>query len=218
MPGVIFSFRSRFSFSSRTRAGKKEVNIGIYIFHQQIGAATTKNGRDGGGNDKKLTKHVVTELRELQAERAELVFGLGAQGVAAGGPEVGDGRAHRRVLLAGVLVDVAGVRDLALGGRVDAVDLAARQALELVHAELLGYRVDARMLEQLLARLVDGRQGGVRLEQALAGQLLGEVVAGVEVLEEAADGVDLVAHELNLSGLVGRNYVSARCAWRDIKG
>jgi hypothetical protein len=35
------------------------------------------------------------------------------------------------------------------------------------------------MLEELLARLVDGWQRGVLLEHALARQLLGEVVAGV---------------------------------------
>lgn len=135
--------------------------------------------REGSKDTTQLTKHIVTELRELQAERTELVLGLGTQSVAARGPEVGDWRAHRGVVLAGVLVDVTRVCDLALGGRVDAVDLAAREALELVHAEPLGYRVNARVLEQLLARLVDGRQGGVRLEQALARQLLGEVVASV---------------------------------------
>ena len=75
--------------------------------------------------------------------------------MAAGSPEVGDGGAHGGVLLAGVLVDVAGVGDLALGGRVDAVDLAAGQTPKFVHAELLCEGVDAGVFEELYARLVD---------------------------------------------------------------
>ena len=121
--------------------------------------------------------------------------------MAAGGPEVGDRSAHRGVLLAGVLVDVAGVGDLALGGRVDAVDLAAGQAPKLVHAELLREGIDARVLEELLARLVHGRQGGIGLERALSRQLLRKVVAGVQVLEEASDGVVFLARELDLPRL-----------------
>lgn len=46
--------------------------------------------------------------------------------MAAGGPERGDGGADRRVLLGRELVHVAGIGDLALGRRVDAVDLARR--------------------------------------------------------------------------------------------
>lgn len=121
--------------------------------------------------------------------------------MAAGGPEVGDGGADGGVVPAGVLVDVAGVGDLALGRRVDAVDLAAREAPQLVHAELLGQRVDARMLQQLLTCLVYGGYGGVLLQQSLARQLLREVVARVEEFEEAADGVELVGWEVYLSRL-----------------
>ena len=102
-----------------------------------------------------LTENVVAELGELETQRAKLLLGLGAQRVAAGGPEVGDRGTHGGVLLAGVLVDVAGVGDLALGGRVDAVDLAAGQTPKFVHAELLCEGVDAGVFEELYARLVD---------------------------------------------------------------
>ena len=70
----------------------------------------------------------------------------------AGRPEVGDGGADGGIVLGGELVHVAGVGDLALGGAVDAVDLGRGQVLEVGQAKLLGDRVHARVLEQLLAR------------------------------------------------------------------
>jgi len=136
--------------------------------------------------------------------------------VAAGGPEDGDGSAHRLVLGACVLVDVASVGDLALGSRVDAVDLAAGQVLELVDAQLLGQRVHARVLEELLARLVDGRQRGVLLQLPLARQFLGEVVTRIQVLQEAADGIELFGRKINLSRL--ENMVSDLLAQSSTKG
>lgn len=44
--------------------------------------------------------------------------------MAAGGPEVGDRGTDGSILLGGELVDVAGIGDLALGSRVDTMDLA----------------------------------------------------------------------------------------------
>jgi hypothetical protein len=52
--------------------------------------------------------------------------------------------------------------------RVDAVDLGARQPLEGVDAELLGEGVDARVLEELVARVVDRGRSGILLQDALA--------------------------------------------------
>lgn len=121
--------------------------------------------------------------------------------MAAGGPERGNGGADRRVLLGRELVHVAGIGDLALGRRVDAVDLARRQALEVGKAKLLGERIHLGVLEELVARHVDVGDRGVLLERALAGHLLGEVVARVEELEEAADGLNVLAGELDLAGL-----------------
>lgn len=59
------------------------------------------------------------------------------------------------------------------------------------------------MLEELVAAVVDRGDRRVRLEDALAGELLGEVFAGVEELEEAANRVDVVVWELDLARLRG---------------
>lgn len=162
-------------------------------------------GSEGGTGVGTRTEHVVAELGELETEAAELLLGLGTEGVAAGGPEVGDGHADGRVLGRRVLVDVAGVGDLALGGRVDAVDLARRQVLEAGQAELVGQRVHARVLEQLVARHVHLGDRRVLLERPLAGNLAREVVARVQELEEAADRVEVFVGEFDLARLfVGR--------------
>lgn len=81
------------------------------------------------------------------------------------------------------------------------MDLARCQVLELLEAELLGEGVDAGMLEQLVARVVDLGQGRVRLEFARVAELAGEVLARVEELEEAAYCVDVFVRELNLAWL-----------------
>lgn len=65
----------------------------------------------------------------------------------ASSPEVGHGGANCRVVLVGVLVDVTGVGDLALGCRVDAVNLTACEALQFVYTELLSQGIDTRMLQ-----------------------------------------------------------------------
>lgn len=116
-------------------------------------------------------------------------------------PKVGHGRADGRVVLGGELVHVASVRDLALGGRVDTVDLAARKILEVGETKLLGDGVHARVLEELVAREVDLGDGGVLLERALARNLLGEVIACVQELEKAPHGVDVIVGKLDLAGL-----------------
>lgn len=143
-----------------------------------------------------LTENIVSKLGELQAQRLELVLGLGAQRVAPRRPEARDRGAHGRVVVAGELVRVAGEDDLALDGGVDAVDLGGSEDAEGADVERLGEGVDAGVLEELGAGVVEGGDGGVGFEGALAGQLAGEVLAGVEVFEEAGDGVDVVFEEL----------------------
>jgi hypothetical protein len=78
------------------------------------------------------------------------------------------------------------------------------QALELGKAKLLGQRVHLGVLEELVARHVDIGNRGMLLEGALARYLLGEVVACVEELEEAPDGVNVLAGKLDLAGLLAR--------------
>ena len=58
------------------------------------------------------------------------------------------------------------------------------------------------MPEELVAIVVDVRERGVRLEVSLPGELLGEVVAGVEVLEEGADAVEVLVREVDVAGLL----------------
>lgn len=147
------------------------------------------------------TQNVVTKLRVLQAQALELGFGLGAEGMRARGPEAGNGRAHRGVVAGRVGVHVAGVGELAPGRRVDAVDLGRGELLEELHAELLGEGVDARVAQEVVARVVEPGHAGVVLELALPGDLAREVLARVEELEEAAHGVVVFFGELNLSWL-----------------
>lgn len=124
----------------------------------------------------------------------------------AGGPEVGDWGADDGVVVVGVLVDVAGVCDLALCRRVDAVDLGRGQVPERGHLKLLGQRVDARVLEQLVARLVDIGERRVRLELPGAGHLAREVVARVQEFEETSDGIDVAAGQVDMAGLDGERH------------
>jgi hypothetical protein len=81
------------------------------------------------------------------------------------------------------------------------VNLAGREVLEVRQTELPGEGIDLGMLEQLVARHVDIGDGRVLLERALAGHLLGEIVARVEELQEAANGVDVLVGEFNLASL-----------------
>lgn len=60
------------------------------------------------------TKDIVSELGELETQALELLLGLGAEGVASHGPEVGNGRADGGVSRRGELVYVSGVGNLAL--------------------------------------------------------------------------------------------------------
>lgn len=120
-----------------------------------------------------------------------------------GRPEVGHGGADGGVVGRGVGIDVARVFDLALDRRVDAVDLVGGQRLQRGDAPFLRQRVDLCVLEQLDARVVDGRDRGVVLERPLARDLAREVLARVEELEEAADGVQVLVGELDVARLSG---------------
>ena len=81
------------------------------------------------------------------------------------------------------------------------MDLGGGEGAQVRDLELLGQGVDSRVLQELLAGLVDLWYGGVSLELSLAGDLLGEVVARVEIFKEAADCVYILGGELDLAGL-----------------
>lgn len=116
--------------------------------------------------------------------------------MAALAPEAGDGLPDRGVVAARVPVDVAGVRELGDGGRGHEVDLGVRERLERGQGELLGQGVDLGVLEELAARLVQGRGGGVRFEGA-GRELVREVLARVEVFEEARGRFEIVVLEVD---------------------
>lgn len=105
-------------------------------------------------------------------------------------PEAGNRLSDGIILLWRSSIHVSGVCYLALGSGLDAVDLAVSQLLELRHAELISQDIDASVLEELVAGGVEIWSGWVVDEAVGVGDLLGEVLAGIEELEEASDGID----------------------------
>lgn len=81
-------------------------------------------------------------------------------------------------------VDVSGVGELGDGGGGDEVDFGVGERLEGGHVEFLREGVHFGVFEELVAGLVDGGGGGVRL-QAAGGEFVREVFARVKVFEEA---------------------------------
>ena len=100
-------------------------------------------------------------MRVLQTQSLELLLGPGTQGMRARSPEACNRSANSNIVIVGESIDITSICDLALGCGVDAVDLAAGKRLEAVDAKLLGERVDARVLEELVAAVVDGGDRGV---------------------------------------------------------
>jgi hypothetical protein len=112
-------------------------------------------------------------------------------------PEVRHRSPNCSVVLVSVCVHIPGVCDFALGGRVYAVDLGGSQRLEGREAESFGQRVDSCVFEELVACLVNLWCIGVPLEVPCAWDFAGEVVAGVEELEEASNSVKVFVYEVN---------------------
>lgn len=111
-------------------------------------------------------------------------------------PEAGHRFPDRDVLPGGVGVDVAGVGELGGGGGGDEVDLGVGEGLEGGEGELLGEGVHFGVLEEVVARGVDGGDRRARFEAA-RGELVGEVFARVEVFEEAGCGFEVVVEEVD---------------------
>ena len=153
----------------------------------------------------RLTNDIERELRELQAHLSKLDLGLRSQYMTAMSPKAGHRLTNRLVLCATGSIYVSGVCNLALSRALDAVHLAVSQLLELVHTHLAGENVDTSVLEELLAGGVGVRESWIRDQlEVLAAvwDLLWEVLVGVEVLEEAGDGVEWVVWELDDTGLL----------------
>jgi len=101
-----------------------------------------------------------------------------------------------------VAVDVSGVGDLALGGTVDAVDLGGCEGLEAGQVKCIRECVDAGVLEELVTGLVDFWESRVALEIAGAGKFAWEIIASVQELEEASDGVEVFVDQINSALLI----------------
>lgn len=88
------------------------------------------------------------------------------QNMASRGPECRDGLANRDVVPWSVCVHVAGISDLTACRAADTVYLGVCQRLQGRHTQLLRQRVDARMLEQLISRIVNVGNTGIWLQAA----------------------------------------------------
>lgn len=95
----------------------------------------------------------------LQAQGLELLLSLGTQRVRPRRPEACDRCSDGGVVDAGVGVNITGIGNLALCGRVDAVDLGAGERLESRDAELFGEGIYAGVLEELVASVIDRGDG-----------------------------------------------------------
>lgn len=84
-------------------------------------------------------------------------------GLTAMRPEARNRLSDGAVLPSGVLVNIPRIPQLALSGAVDAMDLAMRQLLQQRHLQLLCERVDARMFQQLIARVIGVARGALQL-------------------------------------------------------
>jgi hypothetical protein len=77
------------------------------------------------------------------------------------------------------------------------VDLRGGERLEGGQAERFGQRVDACVLEELVACLIDVGRVRVLLEISCAGKFAREVVACVQEFEEASNGVEVFVNKVN---------------------
>lgn len=78
----------------------------------------------------KLNKNIISELWELETHHAELILSLAPESMTPRSPEIGHRRPDSLIILLRMGIDVSRIRDLALGGGVDAVDLAGRERLQ----------------------------------------------------------------------------------------
>ena len=166
-----------------------------------------EGGRKLGPGRVVRTQNIVTKLRELQTHHPKLLLRLRPERMTPRRPEIRHRRPDRRVVLLRVRINVPRVRDLALSRAVHTVDLRGRQALERRQRQHLAERVDARVLEELVACLVNAGDGRVDFELAAAGQPAWEVVACVEEFEEAADGLDVLVYQVD-SGVLWAKLAS----------
>jgi len=73
------------------------------------------------------SKNIVSELRVLQTQLSELFLRLTPKHMRSRSPEIRHGGSDRLVVFLRVRIHVSGVRNFALGRRVDAVDLGRRE-------------------------------------------------------------------------------------------
>ena len=116
-------------------------------------------------------------------------------------PEVGNRRSDSLIILGGIGIHISGICKLALGGRVDTMDLASRKRLQGGQLQGLGQSIDSSMLEELIASLVNLRSAWIFLQITGSSYLAGKVIACVQKFEEASDSIQLLVYKVNATFL-----------------
>jgi hypothetical protein len=103
-------------------------------------------------------------LRELKTHGPELLLRLVSQDVASRGPERGNRLPNGSVTGLCVGIYVAGICNFAFGSAVNPMNLAMSKEFEIIQAKFLCECVYTGVPEQLVARVIDARDGWVRLK------------------------------------------------------
>ena len=94
------------------------------------------------------------------------------------------------------------------------MNLATRKALQPRKVKRFRQGVDARMLEELITRLINSWGRGVALQVSGTCDFAGEIVACVEELEETSYGVEIFVYEVDSSLLcLTISFLPERIHW-----
>jgi hypothetical protein len=138
-------------------------------------------------------------LWELKTHRSKLIFCLRTQSMRSRSPEIRNRSSNRRIILMRMRIHISRISNLSLRRRINAMNLTTRKALQPRKVKCFRQGVHTRMLEELIARLINGRSRGVALQVSGPCDFAGEVVACVEELEETSYGVEIFVYKVNSS-------------------
>jgi hypothetical protein len=112
-------------------------------------------------------------------------------------PEIRNRSSNRRIIFMRMRVHISRISNLSLRRRINTMNLATRKALQPRKVKRFRQGVDARMLEELITRLINSWGRGVALQVSGTCDFAGEIVACVEELEETSYGVEIFVYEVN---------------------